>query len=83
MNKGLVLFVFAVIPMEVLAASQRSLTTSIIVNVVPIILFIITWLWLMRVQTKKTHPLNERIAESNERISEQLERIADHLEKNS
>lgn len=75
--------IFYIASIEAFAHNQRSLTTSVIINVVPILIFVVVWIILMRGMGKKTAAVNDKIVESNEEVARQVKRIADHLEKSS
>ena len=80
----LYLFIFLVLlPIEVVFAAEKNLVKSVIVNLLPIILFIGVWIYLMKNYAKNGREINKEVAESNDRLAEQIKRIADHLEKNS
>lgn len=77
------LMLFFLTTTDVMAHSQRSLTSSIIINTLPIIIFVVVWIILMKIFGNKTASINEKIIESNNEVAKQVKRIADHLEKDS
>jgi len=82
-NKTLVVCCFYLLPFEVMAQNQRSFSSTLLVNVLPLIIFIAVFIIIMKFYGKKTTDINERIVKSNEDIAKQVKRIADHLENNS
>ena len=65
------------------AATKSINYAKIIIELVPLLLFVITFVGLMRWSQKKTSAVNDKIVESNEEVARQIKRIADHLEKDS
>ena len=68
---------------EVHAATTGINWGKIIIEIIPIIFFIITFLVLLKWSQKKANDVNNKIVESNEEVARQIKRIADHFEKNS
>ena len=83
MIKKFLIGIATLFPFEAVLAAERTLLQSVIVNIVPILLFIGVWIYLMKKMSKGSCDVNERIIESNDRLTDQIKRIADHLEKNS
>ncbi len=62
------------------ATSKSALENLIVATVPVIVLFFLMWL-AMRLASRKTNSVNERIVESNERIAKSLEELVSILRK--
>ena len=74
---------FLIWSVEVQAATRSINWVKVAVDVVPVLLFIITFFGILKWSQKKVNDVNKKIIESNEEVARQVKRIADHLEKNS
>lgn len=81
--KQLPLILFLTWSIEAHAASQSISWAAVLIKAMPILIFIVSFVVIMKWSQKKVNEVNNKIAESNEEIAQQIKRIADHLEKNS
>ena len=83
MKQAIALATVFALPISAYAAeaSQKSAVENLIIATAPVVLiFFLMWL-AIRLGTKKTNSVNERIVESNERIAKSLEELVTILRK--